>query len=248
MEFKIEPLELTNSVLKSLILYMSKFFDLEDLEMLVSKVVSVDFIKRRPVDNSRVVLYKAYSKTKTMTIWDNLDLDHFPSRRWIEIEFNDSGSYKHQVFFYRYTNYLYHYITSAFAFAYNIKKYCDNIMNEDYETYKLLVLNRYSNLLYIFISKLNNAESIYKDLLNLVHSFEFDKKIMNHHYTSYFKSLQLQDGISIECVSITYDALKFQISTNSDRMCLYVNRNIIGMNNLVIALENSYLEFAKNKG
>ena len=247
MEFKIEPLKLTKKILKQLSLYMSKFFDLEDLVTLCEQVVSVDFIKTRSIDEDQMVLYKITRGTKTMTITDNLDLDHFPFRRWIEIEFDNTLSYSHQIFYYEYTSHLYYYITNALAFAYNIKMYGGPDAVNDYDIYKRLVLGNYSKLLYIFINKLNNPEQAYDDIMGFAHTFIYDIQVRLGSNIRFFKVIPFEE-IIIEAISLTDECLKFQISNKTDRICIYINRNIIGVSNLNMAIEQSYHIYIKNKG
>ena len=71
---------------------------------------------------------------------------------------------------------------------------------------------------------------------------------MSPFYNKYFKILALDDNIIVECISISDLALKFQISNNLEKICIYINRNIIGITNLIMAIERAYIHYkSKNK-
>lgn len=248
IEFKIEPLQITKKVLKELALYISRFFELDELESMCERIVSIDFIKRRPIDQDSVVLYKDSIVSKHITVTDHLDLDHFPYKRWIEIEFKNSMTADYQIFYYSYNKKLYHYLTNAFCFGYNIRRYGSFIYLQNYDLYKNVVLDSYSKVLYIFINNINSKEELYQSLLTLVHSFLSDKKLRNPSVYKYFKVLRLEDDVVVECIALTDETLKFQISNNTDRVNIYINRNIIGINNIILAIERSYTIYIKNKG
>ena len=250
MKFKIEPLELSRKILKELALYISRFFDVHEISSICENIISVDFIRRRPIDKDNVCLYSNIVGAKSITVYDNLDLDHFPFRRWVEIVFDNSISIEHRIFYYNYNKKLYSYLTSAFAFAYNIKEYGGKIFLNSYDLYKHIILDDYSLRLYMFINKINpkNKEKLYNDLLTLAHSFEYDRNLMSPFYNKYFKILTLEDNITIECISISDLALKFQISNHLEKICIYINRNIIGITNLIMAIERAYIHYkTKNK-
>ena len=90
MKFKIEPLELSRKILKELALYISRFFDVNEISSICENIISVDFIRRRPIDKDNVCLYTNIVGTKSIIVYDNLDLDHFPFRRWVEIVFDNN--------------------------------------------------------------------------------------------------------------------------------------------------------------
>lgn len=223
-----------NSIKYRIANFLDDVFSLEEICTIIEDLNRIDIFSKRDIKQEKVEIYKnIFNKMgDSMTVYDVLELDRFPARRYLEV--NIRKRFKRYKFKLKYDKNMYYNLIEIYCRTYNMIRYKSS--NSDAAMTNNNILNNYAKSLAKILPDdkeiLDHIRYISNNLFNDYKNMEYNDR--------YFKIFRLNEKVNIEISYKSKHIVKFQINVGGKRRLIYLNRSIIGIHNISVIVNKMY--------